>query len=84
MQEAISDNLQLDQSLNPIRDKQKVPAIDDNPDFNDLLDKVDKLALLMKRGRMDFNIIRYLPGIMKTGHQGLVYSILTKSILKPF
>ena len=49
MQEQISDDVQLVQSLNPIRDTQKVPTIDGDPDFDDLLDKVDKFELLMKK-----------------------------------
>ena len=75
MQEKISDDVQLVQSLNPIRDAQKVPAIDDDPDFDDLLDKVDKFELLMKK-KIEWapNLIRYLPGMMNLGNQGLVYN----------
>ena len=70
--------MQLVQSLNPIRDAQKVPPIDCNPDFDNLLDKVNKLEVLMKQERMDTDVIRYLPGIIKIGYQGLIYSIITK------
>lgn len=57
MQEPISDNVQPAQSLNPVRDIQRVAAVDSNPDFDNMLDKVDKLELLMKQGRMDPNLI---------------------------
>lgn len=57
MQEPISDNVQPAQSLNPVRDIQRVAAVDSNPDFDNILDKVDKLELLMKQGRMDPNLI---------------------------
>ena len=32
----------------------------------------------MKRGRIDTDLIRYLPGMMKICYQGLLYSIMTK------
>ena len=57
MQEPISNNVQPAQSLNPVRDIQRVAAVDSNPDFDNMLDKVDKLELLMKQGRMDPNLI---------------------------
>lgn len=78
MQEPISDNVQPAQSLNPVRDIQRVAAVDSNPDFDNMLDKVDKLELLMKQGRMDPNLIRYFPGMLPIGYQGQVYSIFTK------
>ena len=57
MQEPNSNNVQPAQSLNPVRDIQRVAAVDSNPDFDNMLDIVDKLELLMKQGRMDPNLI---------------------------
>ena len=64
MLEPIRDDVDLVQSLNHIRDTQKIPLIDYNSDLDDLLDKV---------GRIHTDLIRYLPGIMKIRYyQGLI------------
>ena len=74
-QEPISDDVQLAQSLNPIRGTQKVPSVDYNPDFEDLLDIIDKLEVLEIQGKMDPNLIQCLSGKMKIEYQGLIYNI---------
>ena len=43
MQFQINDNVQLAQSLNPLNDVVKVQSIDYSADFNDMLNKLDKL-----------------------------------------
>ena len=74
-QEPISDDVQLAQSLNPIRGTQNVASVDYNPDFEDLLDIIDKLEVLEIQGKMDPNLIRCLSGKMKIEYQGLIYNI---------
>lgn len=43
MQLQINDNVQLAQSLNRLNDVVKVQSIDYSADFNDMLNKLDKL-----------------------------------------
>ena len=78
MQLHINDNVQLVQSLNPLNDVVKVQSIHYLADFNDMLNKLDKLESLYMQGTMDFDLIRYLPGITKVSRQGQIYSIITK------
>ena len=65
MQLQINDNVQLAQSLIPLNDVVKVQSIDYSADFNDMLNKLDKLWFLYMQGTMDFDLIRYLQGIAK-------------------
>lgn len=65
MQLQINDNVQLAQSLNRLNDVVKVQSIDYSADFNDMLNKLDKLWFLYMQGTMDFDLIRYLQGIAK-------------------
>ena len=62
MQDPINDTAQLGQLLKPSNDAPKVKAIDYTSNFKHITDKVDKLELLMERGTMDVNLIKYLPG----------------------
>ena len=51
MQQLISDTFYLGQTLNPVYDSQKVKAFDYGLDFKDIVDKINQLEILMKKGR---------------------------------
>ena len=54
---------------------QKLKAIDYNTDFGDLLNKVDKLQVLIKKARKDPDLTKYVTDLIKIGYQGLIYNL---------
>ena len=64
----ISDTAHLEQALNTADDTHKVKPIDYDSHFKDIIDKINKLKILMKKVRIDPNLIKYLPGTMKIGY----------------
>ena len=55
-----------------------VPSIDYNADIDSLIDKLDKLNTLYDTGRMDKDVIKYIPGMVPISYQGQVDFIDTK------
>ena len=78
MQREISNKVQLEQNLNPLKVLPKVPAVDNTSDLKDVFRKVDKLGNLQEDGKMDYNLIRYLPGLAIASRQGKIYNITPK------
>ena len=78
MQREISIKVQLGENLNPLKDIVKVPAIDNTSDLKDVFKKVDKLGNLWEVGKIDYILIRYLPGLTTVSRQGQIYSIIPK------
>ena len=70
MQRETSNKVQLGENLNPLKDLPKVPAVDNTSDLKDVFRKVKKLGNLWKDGKMDYNLIRYLPGLATISMQG--------------
>ena len=56
----------------------KVESIDYLADVKNMLTETEKLELLYKTGQMDFNQIRYFPGLINIVDQGQIYSLQTK------
>lgn len=56
----------------------KVESIDYLADVKNMLTETEKLELLYKTGQMDFNQIRYFPGLINIADQGQIYSLQTK------
>ena len=56
----------------------KVESIIYLADVENMLTKIDKLELLYETGEMDFNLIRYIPGLANIAYQGQIYSLQTK------
>ena len=72
MQAAKSNWNPLGTNLNPIKDAGGVSSIDYNADIDDLIDKLDNLNTLYDMGRMDKDVIKYIPGMAPISHQGQV------------
>ena len=53
----------------------KVESIDYLADVKNMLTETEKLELLYKTGQMDFNQIRYFPGLINIADQGQIYSL---------
>ena len=73
MRRDISNNVQLARSLN-LRQYRKdsigVESIDYSINIKNMLTKLDKLEKLYGHESMDFDFIRYLPGLGKVFYQG--------------
>ena len=78
MQREISNKVQLGENLNPLKDIIKISAIDNTSDLKDVFKKVDKFGNLWEDGKMDYSLIRYLPGLATVSRQRQIYSIIPK------
>ena len=78
MQAAKSNSNPLGANLNPMKDATGVAAIDYNADIDGLIDKLDKLNTLYDSGRMDKDVIKYIPGMAPISYQGQIDFVDTK------
>ena len=59
MQKAISNKIQLGQTLNPADDYGGVPSINDEGTLENLISKVDKVGKFIGTGKADKDLSRY-------------------------
>ena len=76
MQSKINNKVQFGQALNPLNDVAKILIVDNSSDLKDVSTKMDRLKKLWDDGFMDFELIRYLPGMEKISRQGQIFSVL--------
>ena len=72
MQAAKSNFNPLGANLNPIKDATGVQSIDFSADIDNLIEKLDKLNTLYDSGRMDKDVMRYIPGMAPVTYQGQI------------
>ena len=65
MQKAISNKIQLGDTLNPLDDYAGVPSINDEGTLENLIGKVDKVHGFLKTGKADGDLSRYFPNILR-------------------
>ena len=70
MQSEINNEVQFSQDLNPLKNVAKVSSINNTSDLQDVFTKIDKIKKLWDDGSMDYDLIRYLPGMTKISKQG--------------
>ena len=70
MQAQKSNSNQLGSNLNPLKDATGVASIDYTADIDNLIGKLDKLSTLYESGRMDKDVIKYIPGMAAISYQG--------------
>ena len=70
--------IQLEENLNPSKDLPKVSSIKNTSDLKEIFRKVDKLGNSWEDGKVDYNLIRYLPSLANVSRQGQIYSIILK------
>ena len=75
MQSRINNEVQFGQALNPLKNVAQVSSIDNTSDLQDVFTKIDKLKKLWDDRSMDYDLIRYLPGMAKISRQGQIYSV---------
>ena len=78
MQAQKSNSNQLGSNLNPLKDATGVAAIDYTADIDNLIGKLDKLSALYESGRMDKDVIKYIPGMAPISYQGQINYVDTK------
>ena len=80
MQRAISDKIQLGETLNPLKDYSGVPSINDEGTLENLIGKVDKVTGFVKNVKADGDLSRYYPNILPITRQS---QLLVKYLEKP-
>ena len=78
MQAAKSNANLLGANLNPIKDAAGISSIDFSADIDNLIEKLDKLSTLYDSGRMDKDVMKYIPGMAPVSYQGQIDFIDTK------
>ena len=72
MQKAISNKIQLDQTLNPADDYEGVPSINDERTLENLISKVDDVGKFIGTGRAKEDLSRYYPNILPITRQAQI------------
>ena len=69
MQKAISNKIQLDDTLNPLKDYAGVPSINDEGNLENLIQKVDKVGEFWKTDKANGDLSTYFPNILPVTRQ---------------
>ena len=72
MQKAISDKIQLGQTLNPLNDYGGIPSINDEGTLENLKTKVDKVHGLIGTVNGNGDLSRYYPNILPITRQAQI------------
>ena len=72
MQKAISNKIQLGNTLNPLDDYAGIPSINDEGTLGNLIGKVDKVQGFLKTGQADGDLSRYFPNILPITRQSQI------------
>ena len=78
MQASKSNSNSLGANLNPMKEVTGVAAIDYSANIDNLIDKLDKLSTLYDSGRMDKDVMKYIPGMAPISYQGQIDFVDTK------
>ena len=69
MPKAISNKIQLGDTVNPLDDYAAVPSVNDEGTLENLIGKVDKARGFMSTGKADGDLARYFPNILLVTRQ---------------
>ena len=73
MQRDISNRNFLGETLNPYDDARRYTATDKaTSNYNDAKEKVQKIRDLIKQGKYDADLAKYIPGILELAFQGML------------
>ena len=79
MEREISDRVSLWDTLNPYEDARRPTAIDRTvSNYNHAKENVQKIRDLIKTGRYDKDLAKYMPGLLELAFQGMFEDIDTK------
>ena len=65
-------------ALNPLKDAAQIGEIDYTADFDNLFSRMDDFNKIFKTGKISYNMLKYIPHLLKLGYQGQLCSIETK------
>ena len=57
-------------TLNALKDATKVDEIDCTADFDNLFSKMDDFDKFFRNGKISYNMLKYIPGLVKAANQG--------------
>ena len=80
MQSKKNNEVQFGQALSQLKNAAKVLSINNTSDLQDVFTKIYKFKKLWDNGSMDYDLIRYLPGMTKISRQGQIYSVHPHSV----
>ena len=69
MQKAISNKIQLGDTLNPLKDYAGEPSINDEGNLENVIQKVDKVGEFWKTGKAHGDLSRHFPNILPVTRQ---------------
>ena len=72
MQKAISNKIQLRETLNPLDDYGSVPSINDEGTLKNLIGEVDKACSFMRTGKADGDLSGCFPNILPITRQSQI------------
>ena len=78
MEKAISNKIQLGETLNPLDDYAGVPSINDEGTLENLITKVDKVRGFVATDKADGDLSRYYPNILPITRQSPIASELPR------
>ena len=81
MQRTISNKTQLGATLNPLKDAEYVPTVDEESNFENLNSKVVKIGKFWKIGKVDENLARYIPNLTEVSRQNQIARTLPRIYL---
>ena len=82
MQKAISNKIQLGDTLNPLDDYAGIPSINDEGTLENLIGKVDKVRGFLKTGKADGDLSRYFPNILPITRQSQIAGELPRKLMQ--
>lgn len=65
-------------TLNPLKDLAQVNEIDYTVDFDNLYSRMDGLDKIFQTGKISYNMLKYICGLVKIGYQGQLHLTETK------
>ena len=65
-------------TLNPLKDLAQVNEIDYRADFDNLYSRMDGLDKIFQTGKISYNMLKYICGLVKIGYQGQLHLTETK------
>ena len=84
MQKAISNKIQLGDTLNPLKDYARVISINDEGNLENLIQKVDKVGQFWKMGKADGDLSKYFPNILPVTKQAQIAGELPRKLYASF
>ena len=79
MQKAISNKIQLGETLNPLKNYAGVPFINDEETLWNLFQKVDNVGEFCKEGKGNGDLSRYFPNVLPKSRQSQITSELPRT-----